>query len=320
MKEIGGYFELETLISNEYYKNLIPLNTARSALYYAVRAKGIKKIYFPYYLCEVVSEYMKKFSVEVDYYNINNEFRPIFNKTLGTDEYLYIVNYYGQLDDNYILELKRKYDNIIVDNTQAFFQEPLLNVITIYTCRKYFGVPDGAYLNIDKKCSDDYEIDKSMNRMLHLLGRYENKASDYYKDFLSVDEGFKEQDIKQMSKLTHNILGAIDYKAVIRKREENFNFLYREFLELNKLNITKPKGPFMYPLYVRDGQRIRKELAAEGIYLPILWPNVVKCMNKESVEYDYAANIIPVPCDQRYSIDDMKYMINKIKKLISLIE
>lgn len=34
MKEIGGYFELEQLISNEYYKDLVPLNNGRNALLY----------------------------------------------------------------------------------------------------------------------------------------------------------------------------------------------------------------------------------------------------------------------------------------------
>lgn len=36
---------------------------------------------------------------------------------------------------------------IILDNTQSFFQKPISGIDTIYSCRKYFGVPDGAYLS-----------------------------------------------------------------------------------------------------------------------------------------------------------------------------
>lgn len=44
MKEIGGYFGLEELINNEYYKDLIPLNNGRNSLLYLLKAKNIKKL------------------------------------------------------------------------------------------------------------------------------------------------------------------------------------------------------------------------------------------------------------------------------------
>ena len=47
MNEIGGYLEFEQLVSNEYYSNLIRLNSARNALYYVILAKKIKKLYIP---------------------------------------------------------------------------------------------------------------------------------------------------------------------------------------------------------------------------------------------------------------------------------
>ena len=43
MNEIGGYFGLEELIHNEYYPNLVAVNTARNALLYLVKAKGIRE-------------------------------------------------------------------------------------------------------------------------------------------------------------------------------------------------------------------------------------------------------------------------------------
>ncbi len=62
-----------------------------------------------------------------------------------------------------------------------------------------------------------------MERMKHVLGRFEgNSASDYYDCFNNNDESFKEIELRLMSKLTHNILGAIDYQAAKRRREENF--------------------------------------------------------------------------------------------------
>ena len=36
---------------------------------------------------------------------------------------------------------------------------------------------------------------------------------------------------------------------------------------------------------------------------------------EDSIEYDYATNILPLPCDQRYGIDDMKRIIIEINNL-----
>ena len=72
MKEIGGYFGLEQLISNEYYKDLIPLNNGRNALLYLLKARNIKKLYIPYYLVNVVSEMCSRNGYSFKYYNNHN--------------------------------------------------------------------------------------------------------------------------------------------------------------------------------------------------------------------------------------------------------
>jgi hypothetical protein len=85
----------------------------------------------------------------------------------------------------------------------------------------------------------------------------------------------------------------------------------------NKLELTTPKGAFAYPFYVENGIKIRKELAQKKIYIPALWPNVLNDIPKDSIEHDYAANILPLPCDQRYSIDDMKCVVEEMRKCIN---
>ena len=314
MKEIGGYFGLEQLVSNEYYKNLIPLNNGRNALLYLLKTKNIKKLYIPYYLCDSVSYMLKRNGYDFEYYNIDSNFIPIFNKVLANNEYLYVVNYYGQLNKEKIIYLKQKNKQIILDNAQAFFQKPIENIDTIYTCRKFFGVPDGAYLSTDLKIKSDLEIDISKGRMRHILGRYESNASEYYKDFQNNDESFKTEQLKHMSNLTHNILGAIDYENVRQIRNENYNYLKGQLGEFNKnkINLSFADGAFAYPVYLENGIEIRKKLVEKKIYIPTLWPNVIDEMQEDSIEYQYAANILPLPCDQRYRIEDMKYIVKQL--------
>jgi len=315
MKEIGGYFGLEQLVSNEYYRDLIPLNSGRTALWYLLKAKRIRKLYIPYYLCDVIRILLESNSYEYEYYRVGADFMPIFHKSLEKDEYLYVVNYYGQITDEKVIDLKKRFGQIIMDNTHAFFQKPLPEVDTIYSCRKFFGVSDGAYLATNARMDEEYSLDLSKGRMTHILGRFEGTAQDYRDYSKANDESFIGEPIKHMSKLTHNILGAIDYETVRRTRNENFAFLERELKNRNILKLTAPDGAFAYPVYHENAVEIRKELAKKRIYITTLWAIVFDKVNPDSIEYKYAANIMPLPCDQRYDKEDMEKVAGFLKEV-----
>lgn len=317
-KEIGGYFELEHFHGMEYHKGAIALNTARNALLYVIKAKRIKKIYIPYFLCDCIEIMLKKNMCEYEFYNINSFFLPEFQKKLNEDEYLYIVNYYGQLSNSSIFNLKEKFGNIIIDNVQAFFQYPITGVDTIYSCRKFFGVPDGAYLYTSAHDIGELEVDSSLTRFTHLLGRFEQRASNFYGNFKMVDESFIEEDIKKMSSITKNLLKAIDYEYVMEARNKNFMFLHSKLKENNQLKISKSSGAFCYPFYnpeiIKEPNFLRKMLVEKNIYIPIYWPNVLQERPEGSIEYDFANGILALPCDQRYTLDDLMYIQDILKE------
>ena len=119
-----------------------------------------------------------------------------------------------------------------------------------------------------------------------------------------------------MSKITSNILKAIDYESVSAKRFENWKLLHRELRDFNRFNLQQPNtAPFMYPLYIQDASGIREALAKERIFVPTLWPNVAE-KNDGSVAYDFAKNILPLPVDQRYKEPDMKKNLGGLKKCL----
>jgi hypothetical protein len=315
MKEIGGYFGLESYASNEYHKNLIPLNSGRNAIIYLFRTKNIKKLYIPYYLCNEIADILLKYNYNYEYYKIDKEFTPIFDKKLSCGEYLYIVNYYGQINNDKINWFKQLYNNIIIDNTHAFFQNPIEGIDTIYNCRKFFGVPDGAYLSTDIKLNEKLNEDISKDRMTHILGRYEGTAFEYYSDYKNNDDSLRTEPLKLMSKLTHNLLGAIDYQKVRKIRNNNYTSLDDMLGLHNGIKIVAPDGAFAYPFYMENGKDARIELAKLKIYVPTLWPNVLNETEVDSIEYTYVTNILPIPCDQRYDIEDMKYLAKNILQI-----
>jgi len=314
MKEIGGYFGLEPLISREYYPDLIALNNARNALVYLLKARSIRKLYIPYFLCDSVSKVCDREGCPYEYYHIGRDFLPVFEKTPADGEFLYVVNFYGQISDEKITELKRLYKNVIFDNVQAFFQRPVAGIDTVYSCRKFFGVPDGGYLSSDARLDELIPKDTSKDRMKHILGRFEGSAGEYYADFKANDHSFVELELREMSALTHNILGAIDYDRVREEREVNYRTLESALGTVNHLSLTAPVGPYCYPFYCENGMAVKQRLAEKKIFVATLWPNVLELNG--SIEKEYAENILPLPCDQRYTEEDMLFVADEIIKCI----
>ena len=319
MKEYGGYIEFENYHGNMLHDGAISLNSGRNALAYLCEAKKIKKLYLPHFLCSSVPNLCDKIGVECGYYHISEKFEPIFNRTLGEDEWLYIVNFYGQLDNDYLTAWKQKYGRVIVDNAQSYFQMPVEGMDTLYTCRKYFGVADGAFLYTDTWLECEFPKDESFERMHFLLGRFERCANEFYSEYVANNKLFATESVKRMSRLTENLLRGIDYASVAKRRQENFEFLDAEFWNINELKLKSVYGAFMYPLLIQNGAAVRKELQKEKIYIPTLWPNVLEECPPDSLEYHYAVDILPIPVDQRYGIEDMKYLVEVIKQKLSTI-
>lgn len=313
-KEIGGYFGMEELPGKEYYPDLISLNLGRTALLFLLKLRRYKEIFLPRYLCDSVISACSKLDITVSFYSLDENLVPQID-FLPENSCLYLVNYYGQLTDEKILYYHQKYGQIIVDHTHAFYQRPLPGIDTIYSCRKFFGLPDGAYLSAGDLTADDLPEDFSTSRMEHILGRYERGGHAYYSVMLENAASFHSEEIRRMSRLTHNLLRGIDYEACAQKRSSNYDTLDSFLSETNALPFRKPGVPMCYPYFVKNGPKIRAALAQQKIYVPVYWKNVIETSPENTVEYRYASDILPLPCDQRYSESDMYRLISAVKSL-----
>ena len=317
MKEYGGYIEFEYYRGREYHENAVALNSGRHCVEYLIKTKHIDKLYIPFFMCDSVPALCQRLGVSVEYYHTDINFAPKFEKRLENHEWLYVVNYYGQLSDELQRDLKEKHGRIIVDNSQAFFRKPVFSIDTCYTCRKFFGVSDGGYLYTDALIDCDLPVDCSYDRMTFLFGRMEKTASEFYSQYTENNKLFASQPLKKMSVLTHNLMRGIDYDGISKLRKENFAYLHNRLKSVNKLELSVPDGAFMYPLYVENGSEIRKLLQKQKIYIPTLWPDVFNVCNENDLEYGMAKNILPLPVDQRYTKEDMEYIAQKVIKCLN---
>lgn len=316
--EIGGYFGLEPLSGKAHdlcYEGPYWPNSARNALVLLANAREYEKIYIPKYLCESVPNVLKREHIDFEYYDIGENLRPRFEKTLKRGECVYIVNYFGTLSKDEIKAYKGKYGKIIVDNVQCFFEAPVNGVDTVFSCRKFFGVPDGAYISTDADIEDVPVKDTALADVPYLTGRLRDGAEAHYGEFKAHDKALADEEPMTASMITINMLGRIDYESVREKREKNYKFLENKLSGINKLSVTMPKGPYCYPFYAENAASVRKELAKNKIYVPTLWQNVIDSF-PGTLEADLAEKILPLPCDQRLEEADMVKIVNALTALI----
>lgn len=316
MKTIGGYIGLELPKGSVYHPGLIALNTGRNAFEYILRARKYNLVYLPYYTCEVLLEPLHKLNIDYKFYQIDENLDPIINFEIPADGCLLYTNYYG-LKTETVRRLTKEIDNLIIDNAQAFFCKPIANADTFYSCRKFFGVPDGAYLNITSPISENLNQDQSIGRFSHLIKSIDINIEEAYGDYIENNKVLCNNDIKRMSALTTAILSGIDYDACAAIRRENYAFLANHLGDKNllDLNLGADDVPMVYPFLSKDAS-IKQTLIKQKIFVATYWPNVYEWASTNSFEYDLTQKLIALPIDHRYSLADMRILVNALKPLI----
>ena len=316
-KEIGGYMELENFRGNELYGSLHKFNLGRTALVWLLRNIEHRRVFIPEYICNSVPDSAEAAGFEVVRYALDGSLEPVWGPAgePGRDDIFYLVSFYGQLTEEDILKYHDRYPLMIVDNAQAFYDAPvsLEGIHTIYTARKYFGLSDGAYVASSIPVDyDSMETDVSGGRISHLTGRLEENARGHYGEMLAVSDSFGSETPKRMSLLTENLLRGIDYDYVRQKRCENYRILQNLLPDDNPFNRHMPSAPFAYPFHHPDGVELRKHLAAQNIFVPTNWSYLLKKLPEGSLEYEWSANILPLPVDQRYGEEEMRIIADAV--------
>lgn len=319
IKAIGGYFELAD--KNCEYVSMpvdgIALNTCRNALEYIIlQLPKAKRIFIPYYTCEAVIEPLKRLPVEYVFYHINEDLEIAEKLILQEGDYLIANNYFG-IKDAYITKLADKYGKkLIVDNAQALFATVRPDMKAAYSTRKFIGVADGGIaVGVPSEPALEYELDDSSEHDSHIFIRKEKGAEAGFKDYQLNECKLNNQPIRRMSLQTQAILAYIDYKEVIEKRKQNYQYLCTALEERNRLKLPSIDSfvcPMVYP-YMSDDESLREHLIRNKVFVARYWSNVLEWCIKEDIEYKLATRLIPLPIDQRYGIEDMKRIIKLIK-------
>lgn len=320
--EYGGFLPLELNPGSEYFSVesgcLMRFNSVKASLFYLFEMIGCSHIYIPYYYCPSTTETIKKVVPTVSFYHVSENLEPLDVPDERGIAVL-LVDYFGIKNEEMIRWAhKFCHANVILDRAHDFFTEPLLgnNIYNIYSAKKFFGIPDGAYL-ISNDLLPFVEVETdSYGYADYLILTYEQGTDVAYKRKKEADQKIAEN-YGGMSKLSRGLLRNVDYKRVRISRESNYKILHGLLGNMNELKLPEMAAAYQYPLLISNiGTIIKKGLVADRIFVSTLWIGSELMQNGNEFELNMAENCIFLPMDQRYNEQDMRYIAEKVRGLI----
>ena len=319
MKYIGGFLELELPRGQgSWHPGAIALSTGRACLAAILRHVKPRVVYMPFYLCDALLSPVLEAGIRLGFYHLDKQLRPVRLRAPGPGELLVVINYFGLQTAMIRSFVERFDDRLVADNTQAFFEKPASGQWAFYSARKFFGVPDGAYLY----SAEAVDIRPPRNRasdIRHLVNRLVGRQQTGYRQVRRFEQKM-DGSIRRMSALSERLLSAVDYPEARRRRRENYLLLHRKLAKHNLFNaaLAADATPFCYPLLL-DRPIDRWLLARHRLYVPTLWEDVWRRRAAGfAVERKFARHLLPLPIDQRYGLENMEDALQRFQKVVTL--
>ena len=322
MKEYGGYFELELNDFGDLYQGARYFQSARASLRAVFEASQQSVVYMPYYICKSVVYAAKNARKNVVFYQINETLMPKIPFSFPESALLLYVNYFGLCQNNIHLLLNvipKK--QLVIDNSHALFEGATDALATIYSPRKFVGVPDGGiviYRDNERPLLSTELDQESDNRMAHLCNRITFGARYGYSFFNGARESLDDDLPRTMSKLTSALLKNIQWDEIRRIRQRNFDVFNKQFSSINAFDwkLINSDVPLCYPLGISGHkmQEIKIRLAEIDIFVPTYWPECNKLIeDDDNIVRLLMKNTLFLPIDQRLELKDVFFIIDSVK-------
>lgn len=309
-RAFGGYFGLETGSGSglPWLVGAVCYQSARSALVSALQDRGIARVFVPHFVCTAVTDALAHLGIATTGYGLAAGRRVPADHRLGHAERLLCVDYFGLTADACDEAIARFGPaNVIVDASQSLFHLPREGVATIYSPRKFVGVPDGGLL-VNAHGEPGLPADEmaSVDRCQHLLLRAADLVEEGYRAFQVAEHSLDDCRPIAMSRLTHRMLEGLHPESIRQRRRSNYIALSAELAALGYRVERLPDDavPLCCPVMGVDALRLRPALAARRIFTPGYWPDA-SVPADDAVGLELRDRTVYLPCDQRYDERDM---------------
>jgi hypothetical protein len=305
---IGGFFELEPQrCQGVWHEAAVALTSGRACFRAILERARPARVLVPFYLCDAALEPLRLLNIPFDFYPLTESLAPDL-QTWPAAESALCVNYFGlqnRMADAFADALGGRG---MVDDTQSFFSRGRGRAWSFNSARKFFGVPDGAYVyGPDATSLTPRGVNDSV-LIAHLTTRMTGPQDVAYQQYVEAERSVS-SDVLAPSAMATRLLGGIAYEDARVARRRNYAQLHGRLSANNALRIDFALGadaaPFCYP-FLPARASLHRLLWQREIYVPRLWPEVESRDADGFVwERDLASRLLPLPVDQRYGPGEM---------------
>lgn len=320
--EYGGFLPLELNPGNEYFTDyehcLSRYNTVKAALDELVGRLGCDRIFIPYYYCPSTKEAIKKTGIDVRFYHINDKLLPM-DLPDESNSIVLLVDYFGICGDK-VKEIAKTLENaeVIFDFAHDFFEKPVIEEHrhNIYSAKKFFGVPDGAYLISKTMLPNIVSPSFASGYSEYLIKSYEEGTNAAYLMKKEVDKKLADN-YGAMSMLAMGLLMNVDYDRIMDQRIKNYIALREAVNAFNEMDLPESCAAYQFPLLIKEkGRALKKILIENKVFVSTLWTGEELKNNGNDYEIGMMKDCVFLPMDQRYSEEDMRYISGLIEKSV----
>ena len=308
---IGGYFGLDessrSPTAPRWMGAALHYQSARAAFLALLTNELPAAVWLPEYICHEMVETVRAADIVVKFYPNLDEF-TVPDLKLDTSEWLVCVNYFGTHGKSVADALARlPARQIVVDHAHAYFSPPAASLATIYSPRKFFGVPDGGHLVTTANVSPPLVQDEgSQGRSQHLYMRATVGPENGYGAYQAAERSLIGLTPMRMSDQTETRLSQLDMTAMALTRRRNFDCLQSligDRYPAHK-NMAPDDVPLCYP--IRNGSvRLREFLISKRVYVANYWPQLQYLHGAASPAVSIARSLVPLPIDHRYGLEEI---------------
>lgn len=341
VKVIGGLFGFAEMDGDSCKpppflgSNRVLLANARSGVWLAVKLMKAHRVWVPSYLCHTILDGIRAAGTEARFYEVDDRLQVSsidWTQAVSRGDLVVLIDFFGwPCNPSFKSVLHEKGAWILEDACQAMLSDSTGEDVdfTLLSPRKFLGVPDGAVL-----CCKCNEIDLQNVRL-------EAPPEDWWLESFLAMQLRREQDLcginrawfehyrrfdaghpigaYAMSQLSQALLlHTFDYEAIARRRIENYRVLAERLGRFALLpQLSDGVVPLGFPARFPERDRLREALFKADIYPPVHWKLDGVVPRQFDRSHRLSAQIMTLPCDQRYDSEDMERMAETVLREVA---
>lgn len=326
-------------VTRKRFMGAMCLRSGRDALKVVAREFKPTTVLMPALACNSMILPFEMYGHEVKYYKLNKDYstnqESLYSFIPNEDKTVlfFYMDYFGNkaIEDTELEKLRTSHPRLVFieDRTHNLLVESRYTFkpdFTVASLRKWIDIPDGGLMWTDRKLKEKkYSEDLSFSEvrlraqcMRNEFLRFGDKSikTEYRKIFSTVTDMIDKEKLPGlMSQYAYERACHANLKEVNEARKRNAQVLIYELKGFTFVQDKTGLGDVYVAVLIENRDEVQRKLASMGIFCTVIWPLNDEQRTACEVARYTEEHMLTIYCDQRHSIEDIKYIASSIRRV-----